>query len=483
MKVIEVVEGVKMQKVFENCYALDKRCYEAYGLSEDILMEHAAAGMADYIRTHFSKGSSVLIVAGTGNNGADGIALGRQLHGDYEVKLYLPFTLHSAMAKVQFERATLLGVKAVDEVSQADVVVDALFGAGLNRNLDENTEYLLHQLNALKAHKIACDIPTGVGEKGILMPMAFHADVTLTMGAYKEALFLDACKDVVGEVLRIDLGVSSLFYEGESQTCLLEKSDLKLPSRTEQSTHKGSFGHAAVFCGEKEGAGIISGMAAATFGAGLTTLVVHEKITPPPYLMHSTVVPDNTSAMAIGMGLGCHFESEFLQKYVVKSHLPIVLDADSFYNEEILAVLGQKDREIVITPHPKEFVVLWKTLTGEQLTVTQVQNKRFEMVRKFNARYPHITLLLKGANTLIIQEERLYINPLGCSKLSKGGSGDVLSGLIVALLAQGYTAIDAAIQSSLALVIAAHQYEGSSYAMLPTDLVEEIGKLECTVKG
>ena len=467
-----------MQKVFENCYDLDKRCYESYGLSEDILMEHAAAGMANYLRKHFPKGTSVLIAAGMGNNGADGIALARQLHGDYEIKLYIPFTLHSAMAKVQFERATFLGVKTVDQISQADVVVDALFGAGLNRNIDENTEHLLHQLNAIKAHKIACDIPTGVGEKGTLMPMAFHADVTLTMGAYKEALFLDACKDVVGEVLRVDLGVSALFYEGESQTYLLEKSDLKLPSRTEQSTHKGSFGHAAVFCGEKEGAGIISGMAAATFGAGLTTLVVHEKITPPAYLMHSTVVPDNASAMAIGMGLGCHFESEFLQKYVVKSHLPIVLDADSFYNEEILSVLEQKDREIVITPHPKEFVVLWKTVTGEQLTVTQVQDKRFEMVRKFNAKYPHITLLLKGANTLIMQEERLYINPLGCSKLSKGGSGDVLSGLIVSLLAQGYTAVDAAIHASLALVMAADNYQGASYAMLATDIIEQVARLE-----
>ena len=472
-----------MQKVFESCYALDKRCYDTYGLSEDILMEHAASGMANYIRKHFPLGSSVLIAAGTGNNGADGIALARQLHGDYEIKLYIPFALHSAMAKVQFERAGFLGLKTVEAPTQADVVVDALFGAGLNRNLDEDTQHILHQLNAIKAHKIACDIPTGVGEKGTLMPMAFDADVTLTMGAYKEALFLDESKDVVGEVLRIDLGVSSLFYEGGSQTYLLEKSDLKLPSRTAQSTHKGSFGHAAVFCGEKEGAGIIAGMAAATFGAGLTTLVVHEKVTPPPYLMHSTVVPGNASAMAIGMGLGCHFESEFIQKYVVKSHLPIVLDADSFYSEEILSLLAQKDREIVITPHPKEFVVLWKTLTGEQLTVTQVQDKRFEMVRKFNAKYPHVTLLLKGANTLIMQEERLYINSLGCSKLSKGGSGDVLSGLIVSLLAQGYTAIDAAIHASLALVMAADRFEGSSYAMLPTDLVEEVGKLECAVKA
>jgi len=303
------------------------------------------------------------------------------------------------------------------------------------------------------------------------------------MGAYKEALYLDACKDVVGEVIRVDLGVSSLFYEGESQTCLLESSDLKLPSRTQRSTHKGSFGHAAVFCGEKEGAGIISGMAASTFGVGLTTLVVHEKVSSPAYLMHSTVVPGNASALAIGMGLGCHFESEFLQKYVVNSHLPIVLDADSFHSEEILAVLEQKDREIVITPHPREFVVLWKILTGEQLTVTQVQAKRFEMVRKFNDKYPHVTLLLKGANTLIMQEERLYINPLGCSKLSKGGSGDVLSGLIVSLLAQGYTAMDAAIQGSLALVIAADHYKGSSYAMLPTDLIEEIAGLERSRKN
>jgi len=467
-----------MQKVFKNCYALDNKCYEEYGLTEDILMEHAASGIANYIRNHFIQGTSVLIVAGVGNNGADGIVLARQLHGDYDVKLYVPFEVRSVMAKLQLERAMKLGVKNVDVVSEAEVIVDALFGAGLSKPLNEETQHIIHQLDALKAHKIACDVPTGVSEKGVLLPLAFNADVTLTMGAYKEALYLDACKDVVGEVIRVDLGLSSLFYEGESQACLLETSDLKLPSRTQQSTHKGSFGHAAVFCGEKEGAGIISGMAAAAFGAGLTTLVVHEKVSPPAYLMHSTVVPSNASALAIGMGLGCHFESEFLQKYVVKSHLPIVLDADSFHSEEILSVLEQKDREIVITPHPKEFVVLWKILTGEQLTVTQVQAKRFEMVRKFNAKYPHVTLLLKGANTLIMQEERLYINPLGCSKLSKGGSGDVLSGLIVSLLAQGCTAIDAAIQGSLALVIAANHYKGSSYAMLSTDLVQEISLLE-----
>jgi hydroxyethylthiazole kinase-like uncharacterized protein yjeF len=466
-----------MQKVFENCYDMDTKCYEEYGLTEDILMEHAAAGLANYIREHFPQDASVLIIAGKGNNGADGIVLARQLYGDYRVKLCVPFGVKSDMAILQLERATRLGIKVTEELSDADIVVDAVFGAGLNKALNESTEHILHQLNAFKGYKIACDMPTGVGEYG-LMPMAFMADVTLTMGARKEALYLDENKDAVGQVLCVDLGVSAFLYEGESHTCVLEEHDLKLPSRKRQNSHKGSFGHAAVFCGEKEGAGIISAMATASFGAGLTTLVVHEKVSPPPYLMHSTVVPDNASALAIGMGLGCHFESEFLQKYVVKSHLPIVLDADSCYSKEILSLLEQKEREIVITPHPKEFVILWKILTGEQLTVTQVQSKRFETVRKFNVRYPHVTLLLKGSNTLIMQEDRLYINPLGCSKLSKGGSGDVLSGLIVSLLAQGYTAIDAAVQASLALVMAANNYEGASYAMLPTDLIKAISLLE-----
>jgi hydroxyethylthiazole kinase-like uncharacterized protein yjeF len=194
--------------------------------------------------------------------------------------------------------------------------------------------------------------------------------------------------------------------------------------------------------------------------------------------MHSTVVPKNATALAIGMGLGCHFESEFLQKYVVQSHLPIVLDADSFYSDEILSILEQKEREIVITPHPKEFFSLWKRLTGEELSVSHIQQNRFETVRNFNAKYPHVTLLLKGANTFIMQEEKLYINPLGCSKLSKGGSGDVLSGLIVSLLAQGYTGMDAAIQASLALTMAAKNYKGASYSMLATDIIEEITLLE-----
>jgi hydroxyethylthiazole kinase-like uncharacterized protein yjeF len=467
-----------MQKVFRSCYDLDKRCYEKYGLTEDILMEHAARGMAEYIQNRFNKGSSILIVSGVGNNGADGTVLARQLHGEYDVKLVLPFGVKSEMAKLQEQRSEALGVNIVKELEESDVIVDAVFGAGLNRDIDQETQKILHKLNSFKGFKIACDIPTGVGDNGLLMPMAFHADITITMGALKESLYVDESKDVLGEIICVDLGISRKLYEKESNTFVLESSDLKLPSRTALSTHKGNFGHAAVFSGEKEGAGIIAGMAASRFGAGLTTLVVHEKIMPPSYLMHATVVPQNATALAIGMGLGGHFKSEFLQKYVINSHLPVVLDADSFYSDEILSVLEQKEREIVITPHPKEFVSLWEILIGEVLSVSDIQNDRFGIIRNFNLKYPHVTVLLKGVNTLIMQEEKLYINPLGCSKLSKGGSGDVLSGFIVSLLAQGYTGIDAAIQASMALTMAANNYKGASYSMLAIDIIEEVVQLE-----
>jgi len=336
-------------------------------------------------------------------------------------------------------------------------------------------------MNNLNGFKIACDIPTGIEENGAISTVAFEADVTITMGARKESLYGDAAKDVVGEVVRVDLGLRYNYYSRDIQvdSYLLDKEDLTLPSRDfSLVTHKGSFGHAVVFCGEKEGAGVIAGMAASRFGAGLTTLLSHEKIQHPSSLMHATEVPQNATALAIGMGLGGSLEQVFLQKSVVESHLPVVLDADALYHESLLEILQQKEREVVLTPHPKEFTALWRVLTGETLNVEQVQRARFEVLRRFTLLYPRVALLLKGANTLVVQEGKIYINPFGSAKLSKGGSGDVLSGLIVALLAQGYSAIDAAIQGSLALAAAAERYTGSSYAMLPEDLIEQIVHLE-----
>ena len=471
-----------VQPLFKSCYPLDQRCYEAYNLTEDVLMEHAANGMANYIRANFEAQSSVLVVCGFGNNGADGLVLARLLDASYDVKIYLPFGVRSVMAEVQLERAESLGIEFVDELEATDIVVDALFGAGLSRELDERTRKLIVKLEALNAFKIACDVPTGIDVDGNPLPMALFCDVTITMGALKECLYTDMAKEDVGEIVCVDLGLSHEKYtQGfETDMMLLEEKDLALPSRGRANTHKGNFGHLAVIAGAKEGAGIMSGLAALRFGAGLVSLVGEVETVLPLEVMESLELPHNTTAIAFGMGFN-EFEDEIVDE-VVESKEALILDAGVFSHEVILELLDQRDREIVLTPHPKEFVSLWNMTIDSPLNIAILQANRFEKVREFCDFFPHVTLLLKGANIIVTQDKQLYINPYGSSKLSKGGSGDVLAGLIGSLLAQGYDGLEASIQATLAFTSASKAYAGSSYAMLATDLIDEVGKLESKIK-
>jgi hydroxyethylthiazole kinase-like uncharacterized protein yjeF len=442
-------------------------------------MEHASMGMANYIKANFPQDSSVLIVCGVGNNGADGIVLARLLQSYYDVKLYIPFGVKSVMAQIQLERVESLDIEFVDEVEEADVVVDAIFGAGLSRELDEKTRRLIVELESLKGFKIACDVPTGIDVDGNPLPMALFCDVTITMGALKECLYSDMAKDYVGEIICVDLGVSHKKYTQGFNTnlYLLEESDMKLPSRKRANTHKGSFGHLAVIAGEKEGASILAGLSALRFGAGLVTLIGEDIETPLPIaLMQDTELPYNKTAIAFGMGFDA-FDEEIVED-MLDSEVPIVLDAGIFSDEIVLEFLEQKEREIVLTPHPKEFVDLWNLTIDSPLNIAVLQANRLEKVREFCSLFPNVTLLLKGANMIIAHGESLFINPYGRGNLSKGGSGDVLSGLIGALLAQGYDILTATIQGSLALTAGANAYRGSSYAMLPSDLIEAIGNLE-----
>ena len=466
-----------MQNLYESCYHLDKRCYQEYNLTEDILMEHASLGMAKYIQANFAPDSTLLIVAGVGNNGADGIVLARQLFGEYRVRLYLPFGVKSTMAKTQYQRIKQLGVTVVDTLIKSDIIVDALFGAGLSRGLDTPTQTLIQEINHLQGFKIACDTPTGISQDGTPLPLAFQADITITMGALKESLYADSAKEFVGEILCVDLGVARKLYELPTETYLLETKDIKLPSRIDQTTHKGSFGHLAVFSGNKEGASILSAMASLRFGVGLTTIVGEPSSQLPYSIMQDSKLPYNTTAIAFGMGFGTEYNNDRVQS-ILNSNLPIILDADIFYTPLIKDFLQQTQRAIILTPHPKEFVSLWKILFDKEITVSFLQANRLKFVRQFCSHYPEVTLILKGANSIIAHNKRCYINPLGSSRLSKGGSGDVLSGLIGALLAQGYSSIDSAISASLALTLATQQYRGSSYSMLPTDIIKEVEKLE-----
>ncbi len=462
-----------MQKLFDEVNSLDKRCYEKFLLSEDLLMEHAASNMALYISEKYSSSKSILIVCGSGNNGADGIALARLLHTKFDVKLYLASNPKSSMAQLQLQRAKTLDIKIVEEVFEADIIFDCLFGTGLNKPLDEKSINLINTLNSYNSFKIACDIPSGINSFGQIQNVAFEADVTITMGALKTSLFSDIAKDYVGKIIVADLGVQREIYEIASNKFLLEKSDMNLPFRNKKNAHKGSFGHLNVVAGCKKGAGIIASNAAFNFGAGLVSVVCHEKFDLPCHIMQTHVISENCTAIAIGMGLG-KYETDEIRK-ILNNKVPKIIDADLFYDKLICEILEQ---DVVLTPHPKEFVSLLRLCEIADINIEKLQNNRFLYVEKFCKKYPKVTLLLKGANVIISKDEEIFVNSFGSAVLSKGGSGDVLSGLVGSLLAQGYESLDAAISASLAHSIAARNYDKNNYSLIPSDLIEEIGKLK-----
>lgn len=465
-----------MKKLFLNCYELDKKCYENYHLSEDILMENAALGIANHIKKKFKHQNTILIAAGPGNNGADGVAAARILHNDFNVKLLLPMGVKSKMAKLQLKRAKTLGVKIAQNIEKCDIVIDALFGAGLNKALNDSNSDVIQKLNALNAFKIACDIPSGIDQNGNITTTTFKADLTFTMGALKTALYSDKAIDYTGKIKVVDLGIARQSYETKSNTFLLQKKDFLPPFRSQKNSHKGAFGHVNIFAGQKQGAALLCAQAAMRFGVGLVTVITNEHLELPPYLMKDTHTSHNASAIAIGMGLGNEYPDTFLKQEVVQKQTPIVLDADCFSNDLLLSILSQNKREIVLTPHPKEFSKLLQHL-NQDANVAQIQANRVWYARNFSQEFPHVTLVLKGANTVIAKNGICYINPYASSNLSQAGSGDVLSGLTASLLAQGYGCKEAAIHASLALSFAALQYRGANFSMHAKDLIKNIIKL------
>lgn len=461
-----------MQKLFYEVNSLDKKCYEKFYLSEDILMEHASLSMALFIENNFKEQSSILIVCGSGNNGADGIALARLLFGKYQLFLYMPYGVKSPMAQLQLQRAHSIGVQIIEQPLACDIIVDCIFGTGLNKSLDEFSIKLLQKLNAFKGYKIACDIPSGINKDGHIVPVCFKANTTITMGALKTALYADNVKDFVGKIEVATLGVHSALYEGQSNIFLLDSSDMEIPFRLKNSSHKGDFGHLSVIVGEKKGAGILACDAAFNFGCSLVTAITHENINLPYHIMQCHKLPENTTAIALGMGLG-NYEKKEIQE-LLNSDVPKVIDADLCYDEIVLDALKEKT---IITPHPKEFCALLKLCDIASISVEELQNNRFKYALMFSAKYPKVVLYLKGANSIIAHEFTLYVNKYGTSVLSKGGSGDVLTGLMASLLAQGYTPLNAAMSASLAHSLAASKYEGNNYSLTPQDLIRLIKTL------
>jgi len=461
-----------LQKIFDEVNSLDKRAYEKFFLTEDILMEHAAFSIFQYIRKNFKKNSKVLIICGAGNNGADGLALARLLYKKFEVKIYLANNPKSPMAKIQYERVKSLDIPIVKTLYEADILVDCIFGSGLNKSLDENIKALISNLNGFISFKIACDIPSGIDKNANIESTCFKADITLTMGALKLSLFSDTAKDFVGEIKVCDLGIQREVYETHTNKFLLELSDMKLPFRDKQNSHKGTFGHTNIVVGSKIGAGIISCNSAFAFGCGLVTAISKENLNLPYHIMQDNKISKNCTAIAIGMGLGDYKKDEIEE--ILKTDILKVIDADLFYDELLLKYL---DERVVLTPHPKEFVSLLKLTNIADICIEELQQNRFLYVQKFCKKYTKVVFLLKGANVIIAQDSKIFINSFGNVTLSKGGSGDVLSGLIASLLSQKYDRLEACISSSLAHTKAGNNYSKNNYSLSPQNLIKKIKKL------
>ncbi|MBR3542727.1 MAG: bifunctional ADP-dependent NAD(P)H-hydrate dehydratase/NAD(P)H-hydrate epimerase [Treponema sp.] len=579
-----------MQKIFYDTRILDQAARDAFGLTEDIMMENASAALERAGSDHFFSPDNkyinrpcVLILAGGGNNGADGYALARRIvQHKIDVAVCQVYEPKSAMCVLQAGRAKKAGAIFIspydlDEwIERASfdlrVVYDCVFGSGFHGTLDAMAAAVIASANKIDgAYKIACDIPTGCGasdckaasDSGIDKncsqgqnaaaesfghannsfqdhnAAAFRADTTVTMGALKLALYSDAAKDACGKIVVADLGVSRSNFESAMQAqnaaaalpCaqLLEPADARLPLRDKkQNSHKGTYGHTAIFAGTKPGAAVIAGHAALKFGSGLASLVpvagkINFENVADFELMVADTIPQNATVLVAGPGIGrpddfgltgnCPQANEAAasidcsrsissgldknpsqdQKAAAStdsslatvfgalksSTLPAVLDADIFYWPQIKDLLAAK-KNVVLTPHPKEFAALLKNLGLGDYTVAQVVERRLELAKEFCAAFPGATLLLKGANVLIAsklqgeEEPRVYINALGTSALAKGGSGDVLAGMIAALLAQGYLPLEAAVTASIAHANASRAFDGKDYALTPFGLMEKL---------
>ena len=294
------------------------------------------------------------------------------------------------------------------------------------------------------------------------------------MGALKKSLFSDCAKDKIGIIKLLNLGVSREVYETSSKIKLLDFTDMHLPFRKIQNSHKGSFGHLAVVSGEKLGASVLCASAALRFGTALVTLLSNENPKLPTELMLSHQLPKNATAIALGMGLGIEFSEDELNIFLDNT-LPLLLDADIFYHPLINQLLEHQN--IVLTPHPKEFVQLLHGSSLADISIDELQENRFYYAELFSKKYPNAVLVLKGANVIIAKNDELFVNPHGSNVLAKGGSGDVLSGLIASLLAQGYLPLDASITGSLAHTKLALNYEGANFSLSPNDLIDGIKTL------
>ncbi len=463
------------------------------------LMERAGKALANSA-IKLANGGEVLCVCGGGNNGGDGFVCARLLReAGVKTTAFCNAEKRSPDCAEMEKRWIACGGRTAREFPEGEyaLVIDCLYGTGFHGSLkgeDIQTVERIAALRARGAKVLACDIPSGVnGENGQAEKVAVAADVTLCIGERKLGVYLGEGIDRAGKIERADIGI--LLPEKEYISLADEELVNSLLPKRRRNSHKGSYGKAAIVGGSEEylGAPYLSAAACLRVGAGYTLLFVPEKLKSLYALKSPELLVRASSegcryafnenfmrelllfdSVAYGMGMGKSEEVYKGVKWLLEQYTgKLIIDADGLnslaeYGE--ISLLERAKCEVVLTPHAKEFSRL------SAWSVAEILDFPVQRVTEF-AKTCKGTVLLKNAVSLITDGERISLNATGNSGLAKGGSGDVLSGIIAGLCAQGADGYSAAIAGSYLLgksaEIAAKKM--GEYSLLATDVVENLG--------
>ena len=448
---------------------MERAFLDGTGYPSLLLMEHAAQEVADCLERYAEKGGRVLFVCGSGNNGGDGCAAARiwmQRGGKADVwllgspsKMKGDAGVNASLLNVCGANMTILYGEAPEIPKDCCAIVDALFGTGLSRALEGAALSAAQRMNESGLPIVAVDIPSGVdGATGQLLGEAVRASATVTFHRPKHGHLLFPGRELTGELIVADIGILPE-WDGAQGIEVLESEDARalLPVRA-RNAHKGTVGHVLLVAGSEgmAGAACLSAHAALRSGAGLVTAACCAPVRLPmqnlvPCAMTRVVssgaaldagaalelynLAQDKRALAIGPGLGQSDGTWRAISQIVLSDTPKVIDADAL---NLLAKHGTKvGANTVLTPHPGEMARLTGTPVKEILAspVEYAQQLAQDM---------DCCVLLKGATTVIARGEDVAMNITGCEAMATGGCGDVLTGVIAGLMAQGMTPYDAA---------------------------------------
>ena len=445
----------------------DANTMEYYGIPSLVLMERASLKLSDEIMKRFPDRSiSILSVCGTGNNGGDGIAAARLLFlAGYDVDILFPGNEEKMTEQTRIQHAAALkyNIPVFKELPEKnyDVIIDAIFGIGLDREVKGRYAELINSLNLLEGFKAAADIASGISANtGQVLGTAFKADLTVTFGFAKKGQILYPGAVYTGELITADIGIDGhSLLEIKPDTLLLESKDLEcLPERSAYS-NKGTYGKVLTIAGSfcMAGAAALSARASYYTGAGLVKIITPEEnreiiqcLIPEAILSvygNDTDIKDYikdqlawADAVVLGPGLGRSSQAEEIVKTVLaNAAVPCIIDADAL---NIIAEhkewLKHTDTPLIITPHPGEM----SRLCGK--SINDLQKDLLTAAGDFAAEYGVITVLKDAATVIALPFGRKYINNHGNNGMATAGSGDVLSGIIGALLGQGMESSSAA---------------------------------------